>query len=156
MDFRPIFAALARRLEEDLGSAVVIVERRNLPATAFGEGAGGSPGQPALVVLATAVNPVSGTGAIPIHYELGATLVLHTRISGEDLTPDDQVLDLVSKIEAALAWREGEPRSDGIGYWTTLGGLVRRAWLEEIAIEDNLYDSAQVSTLMRVRILAKG
>jgi hypothetical protein len=147
VDFRPIYAALAQRLQDDLGGAVKAVTRQNLPAGAF-------PEQPALVVLEYGLTP-SDDDTYPVLWEeLSALLVLHTRTVGDDAAPGDQVLDLISKIDGALKWRTGEAHSDGNGRWTTLGGLVLRARLGAVSIEDDLYDPQQVSTKIRVLMRA--
>ncbi len=146
-DFKPVFEALVDRLRTDLGADIKRVTRKNLAAKSFSEAE-----QPAIVLLALGVDPQGGVGAQPLGHELVAQLVLHSRISGSDESPDDQVLDLIAKIEAALMWRDDEPRSDGIGSWTTLGGKVKWARLEEVAISDDVKDVSQVSTYMRVRM----
>ncbi len=146
MDFRPIYAALATRLATDLSGSVVKVSRQNLPAKSF-------PDQPALVVLEDTVTPLGATEAQPLLWQLGAILVLHSRIVAQDLAPGEQVLDLISKIEAALRWRQGEAVSSGSRRWTTLGGLAIRAWMEEITVEDDIDDPGQASTIIRVKML---
>ncbi len=147
MDFRPAYAALAARLRTDLVDVVRRVERRNLPAKML-------PDQPALVVLETDLGKKFADDDRPVLWELGAVLVLFTP-AGSDNAPGEQLLYLLARIEAALRWREGEPRSSGAGHWTTLGGAVLRAKLEDATIEDDIYDAAQVATLMHVRMMVR-
>ena len=143
MDFRPIYQALADRLATDLGAAVAVVSRENLPATSY-------PDQPALVVLASTLSTEGGLRT-PVRWELGATLILYSKVDAEeDRKPDDKLLDLVARVRTALGWRAGEPRSDGLGAWTTLGGKVLWAQLDDAAIDDDPRDPAQLKTYMHV------
>jgi hypothetical protein len=147
-NFKPAFDALAERLQ--LSSGAVRVSRQNLPAASF-------PEKPAIVVLAESLGGLETDPARPASiWRLGAVVVIHARSSADDLVPDDANLDLVSGIVDALRWREGEPRSDGHSYWTTLGGAVLRAWLDgDILVEDyiDVRAAIQVQITLHVKML---
>jgi hypothetical protein len=145
VNFKPIFAALADRMTSDLVS-VQEVSRRNLPAKSF-------PNQPALVVLESSVGPLDEPEQL---WNLGAILVLHARTNAADMQPGEQLLDLISEVIGALSWRAGEPMGDGGSPWTTLGGLALWARPEGSAvIEDDVYDAAQTSITIHVRMLVR-
>jgi hypothetical protein len=157
LDFKPFYAALAERLRLDLGSGLAELSRQNRSAKSF-RTSDGAWAQPALVVLEDTLGSIVGEPSRPASvWQLGAILVLHSRVSADDQAPGEAVLDLVGKIADALRWREGEPQSDGANYWTTLGGAVLRAWLEgDVLVGDDVDgDAAQLSTVFHVRMLAR-
>jgi hypothetical protein len=147
VDFRPAYEALATRLGDDLRDVLRSpVERRDLPAGSFK-----TKDQPALCVLEQGDDPIPDDGR-PVAWQLSTLLVLHSRIGADDAAPGATLLDLRERVENALKWRAGEPRSPD-GYWTTLGGAVRQARLGAVRFTNEGDEAAQITTLMDVSML---
>jgi hypothetical protein len=143
-DFRPAYAALADALRARLGAAVREVSRQNLPAGHFTD-------QPALLVLENGgARLLDGDSQEPLLHQLRALLVLYVKVDAESEQPGDDVTNLVGLVSGALEWREGEPPCEDDGASTTLGGEVRRAWLGDWDVVDDVADASQMTVLLNV------
>lgn len=145
-DFSPAYEALRARLEADLSDVVFTVTRRNLPARHFPPEA-----QPAVCIVEDGGGPLF-QGDRPVAYELNCLLALHVQTSAEDEAPGDRLLSLAARIEKALQWRPGEPKSED-GYWTTLGGKVRWARIGPWDPFDDPGRDTQVTEVFEVSML---
>lgn len=84
------------------------------------------PVQPALEVYPTQQVALQDQGH-PTTWHLQAEVVIYTRVpSDPTVSPDDELLDIISQVETALAVQPGEA---GGGQFTTLGGACRRCWI---------------------------
>ena len=145
VDFRPVYRALAKRLEEDLTDKILEFSRKNLPA-------GGFKKKPGMLILENAMIPIrddADNRTEPIAWHASAILVIYYDQPAGEKTPGDKVLDLVSLVADALEWHEGEMPSED-GHSTTLGGVVEWARIEEVRITDTTPDLSQVSVVIEV------
>jgi hypothetical protein len=88
--------------------------------------------QPALIVIEGDQDAMHSSPSLPTKWNLQAILVVYARTT-DQVKPGSTLLNLIDSVEAALERQPGE----GTGVFanaqderfTTLGGLVRRAWI---------------------------
>lgn len=118
-----IYAALFARLQAQ--TAFKQYERRALDFTQVSA-------QPALLVLEGDQDVAHASPSLPAIVKLEAFLVIYAKTT-EQKTPGKVLNDLITSIEAALERQPGEAggtfAGSGDQQYTTLGGLVRRAWI---------------------------
>lgn len=118
------YAALLARMQAK--TAFKRYDRRALDFTQVND-------QPALLVLEGDQEAMHGGPSLPTVWKLDAILVIYARTT-ELKTPGKSLNDLIDSVEAALERQPGEAGGNPFTgtadqQYTTLGGLVRRAWI---------------------------
>jgi hypothetical protein len=119
----PIFAALFDRLKDKLAGQIQTFERRDLDYSQIE-----ALGQPALILVEDDFVPSYRGQGIPATWTLGATILLYARAS-DSKTPGTILLNLRDKLEAAFERQPTEQKYVPDEVYTSLGGLVNRAWI---------------------------
>lgn len=119
----PIFAALFDRLKDKLAGSVITFERRELDYSQVE-----TLGQPAMLLIEDDFVPSYKGQGMPATWTLGATVYLYARAS-DSKTPGTVLLNLIDKLNAAFELQQGEQKFVPDEVYTSLGGLVHRAWI---------------------------
>jgi len=120
----PIFAALFQRLKDKLVGSIKTYERREIDYSQIE----GVDNQPALILIEDSFVPENKSQGVPTKWTLNAIIFLYAK-STDSKTPGTILLNLVDQVNAAFDRQNSEPKFVPDETFTTLGGLVHRAWI---------------------------